>query len=144
MTFSVRSAITDEDKAACYQLRHEVFVDEQNVPVEMEIDAHDETDAEHFLGCLNNQPAAAGRLVFLLDYVKLGRLVVAKQYRGNSYGAIMMTAMIQHAASKRQKQKLVLDAQIQALKFYEKLGFHAVGPQFLDAGIPHRRMELNL
>ena len=64
---SIIHAESSEEKAACYDLRHKVFVEEQGVPVDLEIDEYDETIASHFLGLIKGKPVAAARICVFGD-----------------------------------------------------------------------------
>ncbi len=114
----------------------EVFVAEQNVPEDEERDEWDET-ARHFLALVDGQRAATARAVAkAAGIVKIGRVAVRAPYRGTGLGARLMRAV----EADYPGAALMLDAQLQALNFYAKLGYVAEGPMFDDAGIPHRRM----
>ena len=122
--------------ADCLAIRMEVFVAEQNVPEDEERDEWDET-AQHFLALVDGQRAATARAVAKAPgLVKIGRVAVRAPYRGSGFGARLMRAV----EADYPGATLMLDAQLQALNFYAKLGYVAEGPVFDDAGIPHRRM----
>jgi len=140
----IKLATTSAQRQECYRLRHAVFVDEQNVPVSLEIDDHDETDAIHFLGEFNGEYISTARLVYSDSVAKVGRMVVHSEYRGCGYGAAIMQSIIHHATAMDEIAHLELDAQIEAKEFYEKLGFRPQGDIFMDAGIPHIHMTLKL
>ena len=140
MLLKIYAATTREQRDACYRLRHEVFVEEQGVPVELEIDEHDEMDAIHFLGEVNGTSAAAARIVVKQETAKIGRLVVSKPHRGGGHGVAMMRFVLDHVRDEGLATEVALDAQIQATGFYEALGFAIEGEEFMDAGIPHVRM----
>ena len=134
-------AITPEDKQTCYRLRHVVFVEEQGVPVELEIDEHDEAGAFHFLGWVDGQPAAAARICVFGDMAKIQRVVVLKQFRGQKLGRGLMLHLLNFARDSNLAPQIGLDAQTYAQTFYESLGFIAAGEEFDDAGIPHIHMS---
>lgn len=147
----VTRTVTDEqDRAACFQLRKDVFVGEQNVPEEIEYDVHD-ADAVHVIavaadgtalgtGRLLHGPAAAGHTGGDPAVGSLGRLAVSKDARGLGVGAALVRA-IEDAARDNGLAAVDLHAQTHALRFYERLGYGAYGPEFTDAGIPHRAMR---
>ncbi|MYY06184.1 MULTISPECIES: GNAT family N-acetyltransferase [unclassified Streptomyces] len=147
----VTRTVTDEqDRAACFQLRKDVFVGEQNVPEEIEYDAHD-ADAVHVIavaadgtalgtGRLLHGQAAAGHTGGDPAVGSLGRLAVSKDARGLGVGAALVRA-IEDAARDNGLAAVDLHAQTHALRFYERLGYVAYGPEFTDAGIPHRAMR---
>ncbi|MEU8518555.1 GNAT family N-acetyltransferase [Streptomyces sp. NBC_01216] len=148
--FAVREAVGPEDRAACFAVRQDVFVSEQRVPREIEYDAHDET-AVHVLAVrADGLPLGTGRLLHGADAAgrnggdasvgSLGRLAVTKAARGLGVGAALVRA-IEDAARERGLAAVDLHAQTHALGFYERLGYRAYGPEFPDAGIPHRAMR---
>ena len=140
MPLSISIATTKEQRRTCYRLRHEVFVVEQGVPSNMERDEHDETDAVHFLGVDGVEAVAAARIVAVGATAKIGRMVVVKKARGKKFGIDMMHAMVAYAQNSLVCKEVVLDAQIQAVAFYENLEFSRHGEEFMDAGIAHIRM----
>jgi len=142
----IQIAESETDLAHCFDIRTRVFVGEQDVPPELELDELDKT-AVHFLAWLAGEPIGVARL---LNYnrahrptAKIGRVAVLKHLRGKGYGLALMEAILDFARQ-RDFEEAILDSQTYALPFYEKLGFIAEGPEFLDAGIPHFRMRLRL
>ena len=121
------------------ELRRRVFIDEQQVPESEEWDGQD-PDCLHFLACENGQPIGTARL---LPDGHIGRVAVLGQARGRGIGLLLMREAIA-AARLLGHEEVILAAQIQAMPFYERLGFQAYGEEFLDAGIPHRNMRLML
>ncbi|WP_328870712.1 GNAT family N-acetyltransferase [Streptomyces sp. NBC_00287] len=149
-SYVVRVASQDADREACFAVRREVFVVEQGVPEELEYDAYDSV-AVHVLAVREDGvPLGAGRLLYGgaaaekvdgdLTVGSLGRLAVAKAARGLGVGAALVRA-VEDAARARGLRAVDLHAQTQALGFYERLGYEAYGPEFPDAGIPHRAMR---
>ena len=137
--FEIKQAVTHEDRKQCYALRHVVYVEEQGVPVELEIDDHDETDAIHMIGVEDGTVVATARL-YLVDGVgKIGRVAVSETYRGRGYGKHIIQALMDYARDEN-ILRLELDAQIHATGLYEKLGFKKTGDIFDDAGIDHIKM----
>lgn len=121
-------------------IRKQVFIEEQQVPPEREIDT-DEQQAIHFvLYDEANTPLATVRLL-ATDYntIKVQRVAVAKDARKKGYGKVMM-AEAESYAQKQGYQKMVLGAQITARNFYQNLGYQEEGDYFLDAGIQHITM----
>lgn len=148
--YEVREAVRHDDRDACFAVRREVFVVEQNVPAEIEYDTYDET-AVHVLAVrADGVPLGTGRLLLGDDALgktggdasvgSLGRLAVSKAARGLGVGAALVRA-IEDAARERGLSAVDLHAQTHALGFYERLGYAAYGPEFPDAGIPHRAMR---
>ncbi|MBT2697155.1 GNAT family N-acetyltransferase [Bacillus sp. ISL-40] len=121
-----------------YSVRKIVFVDEQNVPLEEEIDAY-EDEAEHFVMYDEGSPIAAGRFRFVDGYGKVERICVLKNARKIGAGKVIMNA-IENYALQKDIHKLKLNAQTQAIPFYAGLGYEIVSEEFMDAGIPHKTM----
>ncbi|MGW6821473.1 GNAT family N-acetyltransferase [Streptomyces sp. NPDC055005] len=151
-SYQVRVASCDADLAACYAVRTEVFVVEQCVPESIEYDAYDAI-AVHVLaegpdgeslgtGRLLHGPEALGK-TGAPEIGSLGRLAVAKSARGLGVGAALVRA-IEAEAARLGLTAVDLGAQTHALAFYERLGYEAYGPEFQDAGIPHRSMRRRL
>lgn len=121
----------------CMHIRHEVFVVGQRVPFDEEMDHHDVTDCTHFLATLDGRPVGAARLRFTeAGQGKAERVAVLAEARGEGVGAALMAALHDEAA-RRGAAEVILASQVQALPFYEKLGYTAYGELFLDAGIDH-------
>jgi predicted GNAT family N-acyltransferase len=129
-------------------IRRAVFIEEQCVPEALEIDAHDGdpagvTTAIHVLGLVDGRPVATGRLLLERDengFAHVGRIAVLADERGRGYGRAVMQRL-QALATERRYAGITLAAQLQAIGFYEKLGYVARGDIFLDAGIEHRWMD---
>lgn len=121
-------------------IRHQVFVDEQNVPAELEWDATDAI-AEHFLARdASGQAVAVGRLYpDGTGNGRIGRMAVARDARGRGLGLQLLKAIMAHGC--QQYAHLVLSAQEQAIAFYQQAGFVICSDTYDDAGIPHRTMR---
>lgn len=114
-------------------------MDEQKVFEAEEFDGLD-SEALHFLAWHHQQAAGTARLRFVNGWAKLERIAVRQEFRGLGLGAALVKAML--AEAKFQGiYRYTLGAQTYALGFYEKLGFTAIGEEFMDAGIPHRQMQ---
>lgn len=131
---------SDAAFARCMDIREEVFVAEQSVPQELERDEYDDT-ALHFLALIDGEPVATARVLWKDGgkTAKIGRVAVRKAHRGKGLGRDLLSA-IEKDSALTGVHRFVLDAQTHALPFYENLGYIAEGPEFLDAGIPHRHM----
>jgi predicted GNAT family N-acyltransferase len=151
--YEVRVAEDPADREACFAVRKDVFVREQGVPEDIEYDAYDAA-AVHVLAVREDGvPLGTGRLLYGAAAAaknggdasvgSLGRLAVTRAARGLGVGAALVRA-IEDAARARGLRAVDLHAQTQALGFYERLGYEAYGPEFTDAGIPHRAMRRGL
>lgn len=148
--FVCRVAMEPGDLEACFAVRKEVFVVEQQVPEDLEYDAYDAGAAHVIAVRADGLPLGTGRLLTGAaaaaknggdDRVgALGRLAVTKAARGLGVGAALVRA-IEDAARARGLTAVDLHAQTHALGFYERLGYAVYGPEFPDAGIPHRAMR---
>ncbi|MFD5969545.1 GNAT family N-acetyltransferase [Streptomyces sp. NPDC060311] len=149
--YEIHVAEDPADRDACFAVRKDVFVAEQKVPEDIEYDAHD-ADAVHVLAVrTDGVPLGTGRLLHGAAAAakngdgdpavgSLGRLAAA---RGLGVGAALVRA-VEDAARARGLTAVDLHAQTHALGFYERLGYQAYGPEFPDAGIPHRAMRRSL
>ena len=135
----VREIASASERELAYAIRHQVFVVEQKVPPEEELDALDES-ARHWLGFVDEQPVATARLAPYQPGVgKIGRVAVLSQWRQAGLGKELMLA-IEQASQRAGLRQLVLDAQVQVVDFYTRLGYEVQGEIFEDCGILHRRM----
>ncbi|MER6983287.1 GNAT family N-acetyltransferase [Streptomyces carpinensis] len=152
-SYTTRVAEDPADREACFAVRKEVFVVEQGVPQEIEYDSYDAV-ALHVLAVRDDgTPLGTGRLLHGEAAAaktggdpavgSLGRLAVTEKARGLGVGAALVRA-IEDAARERGLAAVDLHAQTHALGFYERLGYEAYGPEFPDAGIPHRAMRRSL
>ena len=121
-----------------YSVRKTVFVEEQAVPLEEEIDAF-ENEAEHFIMYHDGSPVGAGRFRFVDGYGKVERICVLKEARKTGAGKAIMNT-IENYAREKDIHKLKLNAQTHAIPFYAGLGYEVVSEEFMDAGIPHKTM----
>jgi predicted GNAT family N-acyltransferase len=138
------AAITvTRDIATCRALRREVFTLEQGVSEADEIDDLDEV-ATHLLAVLDGRPVGTARIVAMGPYAKIGRVCVLADQRGTGLGAALIRAAVAECRRLTGVTKAKLGSQSHATGFYEKLGFVAVGEEFMDAGIPHREMVMTL
>ncbi|ASK60741.1 GNAT family N-acetyltransferase [Virgibacillus phasianinus] len=133
---------TKQELEQAYHVRTVVFVEEQQVPPEEELDEYDE-HAIHFIGYIDERPVAASRLRFADSSGKLERICVLKNERGKSYGKMIMQQM-EAEIKKQGYKKAKLNAQTHAEEFYKRLGYETVSGEFMDAGIPHVAMVKEL
>jgi predicted GNAT family N-acyltransferase/gamma-glutamylcyclotransferase (GGCT)/AIG2-like uncharacterized protein YtfP len=123
-----------------FAIRMRVFVKEQGVPPEIELD-RDDKQAVHFLATVAGRAVGTARVVMRHGGAKIGRMAVVKSYRGNGVGkALLRRAIV--SAKDQGAERIYLHAQLPVIGFYEKMGFGCVGPVFDEAGILHRKMIL--
>jgi ElaA protein len=130
------------DITTCLTLRRAVFIEEQGVPEADELDDLDDV-AIHLLAHLDGAAVGSARLLVAQGAGKIGRVCVLQHARGQGVGAALTRAALAHF-TRMGLQQAKLSAQLSALAFYERLGFSAYGPVYLDAGIDHRDMRLLL
>ena len=130
---------------AISEVRRTVFIEEQKVPKELEWDGIDK-DCRHILArefSLEHPhgiPVGTGRLV---SDGQIGRMAILKDYRRLGIGRRILQELIRLAISDGHRQ-VFLHAQLSAVEFYQRAGFESTGDTFMDAGIPHIKMKLNL
>lgn len=129
----------DKARALAVPIRFNVFVEEQGVPREMELD---EADAHsiHAVAFEEGEPVGTGRL---LPDGHIGRMAVLKAWRGRGIGGQILHRLMDQARA-RGEREVVLSAQVDACAFYRAHGFMEEGPQYLEAGIRHRDMRRQL
>ena len=128
-----------------FALRIEVFVKEQNVPIELELDEKDYSENTVHIGYFDDDKLIGiARLIDLdKDVIHIGRVVIDKEYRGKGIGRELIIGC-ENIAQHILKRKIVIElsAQIQAEKFYESLGYNRINDKiYLDAGIEHVDMR---
>jgi predicted GNAT family N-acyltransferase len=129
----------DADRQVIERIRREVFIREQGIPESEEWDGED-ADCIHVLATLNREPVGTGRLN---RAGKIGRIAVMSGTRGRGIGTRILRCLILEARRHGIREPF-LHAQVQAVPFYERLGFSREGEEFDEAGIPHLRMSLVL
>ena len=133
-------ALTPEAINACVGIRRVVFIDEQGVSEEEEIDGLDD-ECRHYLLTLGGAPMATARTRLKDGELKIQRVAVLREGRGKGLGAAVMRHIIDETARETPQRVIFLSSQTSAIGFYETLGFTAEGPEYLDANIPHRDMR---
>ena len=132
-------AAWEADRPAIERIRREVFICEQKIPESDEWDGEDAASV-HVLATLNREPVGTGRLN---RAGKIGRIAVMSGLRGRGIGTQILRCLLREARRQGIREPY-LHAQVQAVPFYERLGFSRGGDEFDEAGIPHVRMSLVL
>ena len=134
-----------EARDTAYAIRYAVFVEEQGIPAELEIDDHDSI-AEHALAFVDGQCVATAR-IYLDEQgpskAKIGRMAVLREFRGQGIGTALLGESIR-AGMMQGANVFELHAQQSAVPFYAKLQFKPDGAIFDEVGIPHQCMRLVL
>ena len=136
----VRRITSKREIAKAFAIRMRVFVKEQGVPAEIELDSDDER-ATHFLAYAGKRAVGTARVVEQHRSAKIGSMAVSKNYRGRGVGKKLLQRATE-TAKKRGAQSIYLHAQVPVIGFYQSMGFRCAGPVFDEAGIPHRKMIL--
>jgi predicted GNAT family N-acyltransferase len=134
--------ITNEDQLeVAFEIRKTVFVEEQNVPIEEELDEYENT-CRHFLAYADGQPCGTCRWRFTEKGIKLERFAVLQAFRGQKVGsALLQTVLADLAQQTDTSGKLIyLHAQLTAMPLYQKFGFQPIGDQFEECDILHYKM----
>ena len=136
---------SEEELNLGFALRIEVFVREQKVPIELELDEKDHSENTIHIGYFdNNKLIGVARLIDMdKDVIHIGRVVIDKEYRGKGIGRKLIVGCENTAKHILKREVTIeLSAQIQAEKFYESLGYNRVNDTiYLDAGIEHVDMR---
>ena len=140
MKLLIKKVSIPEDMLHCFNIRHQVFVEGQNVPLNEEMDGKDD-ESSHYLLLFDTIPAGVARVRFMDDYAKIERVAILAAYQGKKLGH----ALMQFILADLQKNPLIknakLSSQTYAIPFYERLGFDVCSEEYLDAGIPHKDMK---
>jgi len=136
---TVIEIVTPAQMDQAWALRRRVFIEEQNVPEEIEMD-EDDAHAFHALALDGGTPVGCGRMMSHGDEVKIGRMAVLLDRRRSGIGRRVLEFLMDHA--RRQGcHRAILHAQLTAEGFYLKNGYIPIGEVFEEAGIAHRLME---
>lgn len=122
---------------ASLKIRQIVFVEEQKVSNDLEIDEYEEV-CEYFLLSLDDYPVGTCRYRITDKGIKLERFAILKSYRRNGNGRVLLNAVLSHV--NHIKKCIYFHSQVSAVDFYKQFGFNVVGDLFYEAGIPHYEM----
>jgi predicted GNAT family N-acyltransferase len=143
MSPDVRVAESDADREAALVVRRDVFIEEQGVPEEVEMDGKDE-DAIHFVATADGDPIGAARLREVGSGVrKVERVAVVADRRDDGIGRKLMRTL-EATAVERDIDRLVMHAQTHVQAFYLSLDYETTSDVFEEAGIDHVEMEKEL
>lgn len=138
----LKKVTTEEELQLAFDIRKEVFVKEQGVAVDIELDAYDNIST-HVLVIHDNKAIATGRVRELDEQAKLQRICVLKEYRGTGVGKLVIEGLEVIARGMKLHQS-ILHAQYHAKEFYEKLGYTTVSDIFMEQNIEHVTMVKEL
>ncbi|WP_173916718.1 GNAT family N-acetyltransferase [Halobacillus sp. Marseille-Q1614] len=138
----VRQVQTQQELDHAFQIREDVFVREQKVPIEDEFDEYDK-EALHVLAVYQKSAAGTGRMRIIENTVKLERICILASYRKYGIGKAIITAL-ENIACDHGCKSVKLHGQVQAAGFYQKLGYQTASEEFIEDGIPHYLMIKDL
>ena len=139
-TATIKRVSSQAELVQALTIRILVFVREQGVPAEIELDTDDQR-AIHFLAIKLAKAVGTARVVMRRGDAKIGRMAVLKSYRRKGIGAALLKRAIL-SAKRLHARRIYLHAQVPVIEFYQRMGFRAVGRVFDEAGIAHRKMIL--
>ena len=134
---TIRFGDWDALSADAKTIRFEVFVEEQKVPAELEMDHMDAVCLHAVAYDAQGMPVGTGRL---LPDGHIGRMAVRKAARGTGIGGALLQGLMAQARARGDKQ-VALSAQTHAAPFYRQHGFAVEGEEFFEAGIAHINMQ---
>jgi predicted GNAT family N-acyltransferase len=140
LSFRVTRATTEQDMAQVRAIRQQVFIDEQQIPPDLEWDGHDDACIHVLAFAPAGTAVGTGRLA---PDGRIGRMAVLASWRGRGAGSAVLTALLE-AACESGRERVYLHAQESARPFYRRAGFRALGDPYLEAGIRHVSMEMRL
>ena len=133
----------ERDLRSAFEVRREVFIKEQNIPEDLELDTYDK-EALHIVVKNRERVIGTARVLFLTaNQAKLERMAILKPFRRKGIGRRLIYYLNEELA-KRQVEQVVLHAQCLAVPFYKSCGFEATSPPFWEVGIEHIKMEKKL
>ena len=136
---TVKVVETEEDMEAAVGIRFRVFVDEQSVPPEIELDEYDAV-ATHAIALLDGQAVGTGRAIIDGSSARIGRMAVDQSHRRGGVGGLILR-FLEDEAREQGAAEFVLHAQEYVKAFYAAHGYEEHGEPFMEAGIPHIEMR---
>lgn len=141
--FTTRIVAWPDNEPELRAVRGTVFVREQGIPEALEWDADDATAIHALATAHDHQPIATGRLLLHDGLARIGRMAVLSTWRGQGVGTDVLRCLLDETR-RHGVHKVVLHAQTTAVAFYGRFNFVREGEEYLEAGIPHYRMTLDL
>ena len=141
-SLQIKLVTNKEDFEQVINIRKEVFIKGQNVPLDIEIDGLD-PESEHFIAYLENEPIGCARIRTNKNYARLERIAILKKYRCNGFGTELTKFLIDYCR-KQNYVEIILHSQNYVIDFYKKFGFKIKGETFLEANIEHKEMVLDI
>ena len=136
---TVRLVESEADMEAAVGIRFRVFVDEQSVPPDIELDEYD-AFATHALALLDGVAIGTGRVIVEGESARIGRMAVDREHRRSGVGGLLLT-FLEDEAREQGAGEFVLHAQEYVKAFYAGHGYEEHGDTFMEAGILHVEMR---
>ncbi len=136
MKIDIKIIENDDDLQMCQSIRGEVFILEQNISKDVEMDDK-LINATYILATIQDEPVGTARWRYTEYGIKLERFAVLKNHRGMGIGKALVRFILE---SLKREKNIYLNAQESVIKFYEKLGFICYGELFIEAEIHHQKM----
>lgn len=130
----------NKDLSEPFDIRREVYIEEQGISKEDEFDSFDE-QALHLMIYVDEAPAATGRIWHDKEGFRIGRLAVRKQLRGQKLGDLALRLLI-YKAFNSGADSVTVSAQTYIMPLYRKFGFKEYGEEYIEAGLPHMAMKV--
>lgn len=143
MNITIKKVDSSDDLQKCFDIRTEVFIRGQNVPIDEEMDGKDAM-SEHYLLLADHIPVGVARVRLLNEVAKIERVAILESYQGKGLGKHIMLKILADLKMQPKVTTALLSAQTYAIPFYEKLKFEICSQEYMDAGIPHKDMKLSL
>jgi len=140
---SYKIVVSDRELEGAFEVRKQVFVGEQGIPEDLELDELD-MEAMHVVGKDGERIVGTARVLFLAaSQAKLERMAILKPFRRRGIGKGIIS-FLDEEFKNRGTEKVVLHAQCSAVDFYKSCGFEESGSPFWEAGIKHVKMQKRL
>ena len=136
----LKPVVTPEDALEMMDIRHKVFIDEQNIKYEDEFVESEEKEAKSYLITLNEKAIGTLRYRIVNDEYKIERFALKKEYRKNGYGKEAFKFFTDYLAGMFNPCTITFNSQEYLINFYKNLGFIEEGDLLQEAGINHKRM----
>jgi len=141
--FNYKLVISDRELKEALEVRKRVFIEEQGIPEDLELDGHD-TEALHMVVEDGDRVIGTARVLFpATGQAKIERMAILKPFRHRGIGRRIISFLIEEL-SHRQVEQVVLHAQCSVVAFYKSCGFEETGSPFWEAGIKHIKMQKQL
>ncbi len=141
--FSYKLISNDRELESAFEVRRQVFVEEQGISEDLELDEYDQ-EALHMVVIGEKMIIGTARVRFLVSgQAKLERMAVLKHFRRRGIGSGIISFLTEELRNRQIKQ-VVLHAQYAVVVFYMSCGFEELGLPFWEAGIKHIKMHRSI